>query len=61
MPTSIVPKDVSLAADGAALAYAIIDTVRDPLLVLDHDLRIVAASRAFFRFSISSIKMSAGV
>ena len=35
--------------DAAALAQAIIDTVRDPLLVLDHELRIVAASRAFFQ------------
>jgi two-component sensor histidine kinase len=35
--------------DAAALAHAIIDTVRDPLLVLDHELRIVAASRAFFQ------------
>jgi chemotaxis protein methyltransferase CheR len=35
--------------DAAALAHAIVDTVRDPLLVLDHDLRIVAGSRAFFQ------------
>ena len=31
--------------DGNTLAHAIVDTVRDPLLVLDQDLRIVAASR----------------
>ncbi len=31
------------------LAHAIIDTVRDPLLVLDENLRIVAASRAFLQ------------
>jgi len=51
MPTSIVPKDVSFAdiPDAAALAQAIVDTVRDPLLVLDHDLRIVTGSRAFFQ------------
>jgi chemotaxis protein methyltransferase CheR len=51
MSISIVPKDVPFAAvpDAAALAHAIVDTVRDPLLVLDHDLRIVAASRAFFQ------------
>jgi PAS domain S-box-containing protein len=51
MPTSIVPKDTPFAIipDAAALAHAIVDTVRDPLLVLDHDLRIVAASRAFFQ------------
>jgi chemotaxis protein methyltransferase CheR len=46
-----VPKDVPFAAvpDAAALAHAIVDTVRDPLLVLDHDLRIVAASRTFYQ------------
>ena len=32
-----------------ALSRAIIDTVRDPLLVLDEHLRIVAASRAFLQ------------
>ena len=47
MLTSIVPKGVPFAAipDAAALAYAIVNTVRDPLLVLDHDRRIVAALR----------------
>jgi hypothetical protein len=39
MPFTLIPNT-------AALARAIVDTVRDPLLVLDHDLRIVAASRA---------------
>ncbi len=34
--------------DGRALARAIVDTIREPLLVLDKDLRIVAASRSFF-------------
>jgi PAS domain S-box-containing protein len=41
-PFAVVP-------DAAALAHAIVDTIRDPLLVLDHDLRIVAASRAFYQ------------
>jgi two-component sensor histidine kinase len=36
------------AADACALAQAIVDTVREPLLVLDHDLRVVAASRSFY-------------
>ena len=31
-----------------ALAQAIVDTVREPLLVLDKDLRVVAASRSFY-------------
>jgi len=35
--------------DAAALARAIVDTVRDPLLVLDKELRIVAAGRAFYQ------------
>src|ERR1017187_4831220 len=39
-PFAVIP-------DAVALAHAIVDTVRDPLLVLDEDLRIVAASRAF--------------
>ena len=36
------------ASDACALAQAIVDTVREPLLVLDHDLRVVAASRSFY-------------
>ena len=35
-------------ADACALAQAIVDTVREPLLVLDHDLRVIAASRSFY-------------
>ena len=34
--------------DGRALAQAIVDTVREPLLVLDKDLRVIAASRWFY-------------
>ena len=34
--------------DGHTLAQAIVDTVREPLLVLDKDLRVVAASRSFY-------------
>lgn len=34
--------------DGRALAQAIVDTLREPLLVLDEDLRVVAASRSFY-------------
>jgi two-component sensor histidine kinase len=30
------------------LAHAIVDTVREPLVVLDQDLRVVAASRSFY-------------
>lgn len=35
--------------DGIALAHAVVDTVRDPLVVLDHDLRVIAASRSFYK------------
>ena len=35
--------------DGIALASAIVDTVRDPLLVLDEDQRIIAVSRSFYQ------------
>jgi two-component sensor histidine kinase len=38
----------SHAPDAAALALAIVDTVREPLLVLDKDLRVLAASRSFY-------------
>src|SRR6185503_20038368 len=34
--------------DGRGLARAIVNTVRQPLLVLDKDLRVVAASRSFY-------------
>lgn len=34
--------------DGRTLAQAIVDTVREPLLVLDKDLRVIAASRSFY-------------
>ena len=34
--------------DGHALAQAIVDTIREPLLVLDKELRVVAASRSFY-------------
>jgi two-component sensor histidine kinase len=33
---------------GHPLAQAIVDTIREPLLVLDKDLRVVAASRSFY-------------
>jgi two-component sensor histidine kinase len=40
--------------DASALTQAIVDTVREPLVVLDHDLRVVAASRSFYQtFKVS--------
>jgi two-component sensor histidine kinase len=35
--------------EGQELAQAIVDTVREPLVVLDRDLRVVTASRSFYR------------
>ena len=35
--------------DAHGLAQAIVNTVREPLLVLDENLRVVAASRSFFQ------------
>jgi two-component sensor histidine kinase len=35
-------------ADACALAQAIVDTVREPVLVLDISLRVIAASRSFY-------------
>lgn len=41
--------------DGIKLAQAVVDTVRDPLLVLDQALRVVAVGRSFCQtFRISS-------
>jgi two-component sensor histidine kinase len=51
MLTSTLSKGAPLVGiqDGITLANAIVDTVRDPLVVLDHDLRVVAASRSFYK------------
>ncbi len=35
---------------GTALAIDIIQTVREPLLVLDSDLRVILANRSFYNF-----------
>jgi PAS domain S-box-containing protein len=45
--------------DASALAQAIVDTIRDPLLILDQSLRVVTANRAFhqtFRMSRQDIQ-----
>jgi chemotaxis protein methyltransferase CheR len=36
-------------AQGHDLAEAIVDAIREPLLVLDPELRVIAASRSFYR------------
>ena len=40
---------LAAVAHGHTLAEAIVDTVREPLVVLDRDLRVIAASRSFYR------------
>lgn len=41
--------------EARAFAQAVIDTVREPFLVLDQDLRVLAASRSFYHtFKVSS-------
>ena len=44
-PYDPAPKELD---DGRALAQAIVDTIREPLLVLDKDLRVVTANRSFY-------------
>ena len=41
-------KQFPTVQDAWTLAHAIVDTVREPFIVLDHDLRVVAASRSFY-------------
>jgi two-component sensor histidine kinase len=41
-------KQFTDVADACALAHAIVDTVREPVLVLDKDLRVIAANRSFY-------------
>src|ERR1700688_4172022 len=41
-------KQFTAVEDACALAQAIVDTVREPVLVLDKDLRVIAASRSFY-------------
>jgi PAS domain S-box-containing protein len=40
---------LAVGAGGHSLAEAIVDTVREPLIVLDRNLRVVAASRSFYQ------------
>ncbi|ARQ02963.1 histidine kinase [Pseudorhodoplanes sinuspersici] len=45
----------AVIADAWALAQGIVDTVREPVLVLDNQLRVIAASRSFYStFEVSS-------
>ena len=44
----IFGKNFTDVQDACALAHAIVDTVREPVVVLDEDLRVVAANRSFY-------------
>ena len=41
-------KQFAAITDAWAFAQSIVDTVREPVLVLDKDLRVIAASRSFY-------------
>jgi chemotaxis protein methyltransferase CheR len=51
MLTSTLSKDAPFVdiQDAITLAQAIVDTVRDPFVVLDQDLRVIAAGRSFYQ------------
>lgn len=46
--------------DSQALANAVVDTVRDSLLVLDGDLNVVAASRSFYSTFLTTADVTIG-
>lgn len=48
MPVLANSKRLAGSNDGSGLAQAIVDTIREPLLVLDEDLRVVTANRSFY-------------
>jgi PAS domain S-box-containing protein len=44
-------QEIKIKADEISeFAQSVIDTIREPLLSLDHDLRVVTASRSFYDF-----------
>lgn len=50
----MIRKKFTTAQDACALAHAIVATVREPIIVLDKDLRVIVASRSFYRiFKVS--------
>ena len=38
-----------IADEASEFSESVINTIREPLIVLDHDLRVVAASRSFYK------------
>ncbi len=48
-------KQFTAIADALAFAQGIVDTVREPVLVLDQELRVIAANRSFYSvFKVSA-------
>ena len=47
-------------ADGKTLAHAMVDTVRDALLVLDGKLNVIAASRSFYSTFLTTADLTIG-
>ena len=45
-PTSLREQFTAIS-DALAFAQGIVDTVREPVLVLDKELRVIAANRSF--------------
>ena len=55
MESNSFRKQFAHIEDACALAQAIVDTVREPVLVLDKALRVIAASRSFYSlFQVTS-------
>jgi len=48
MQQEVFREQFTAISDAWALAQGIVDTVREPVLVLDKDLRVISASRSFY-------------
>jgi chemotaxis protein methyltransferase CheR len=55
MQQKVLREQFTAISDALALAQGIVDTVREPVLVLDKELRVISASRSFY----SGFKVSA--
>src|ERR1700749_2868029 len=49
MPEASSPVNAPMLQEMIAYTQSIVDTVREPLVVLDGELRVVTASRSFYR------------
>ncbi len=55
-------RDFSEARDRERLlAQSIVDTIRDPLVILEDDMTVVSASRAFLRLFGCRLKRSSAI